>query len=1031
LTETDNIKTINKKDNYPNNNYNNSDFFEENEFDVNYYKNKENFNNLKTISNHRGFCSINTLNGLNNVNILIEDVSDIPFDDELINPDEVKDILNSIFMDYAKYNEPENDFLINLQNVITIFKTVNIIHEKIIKYNQFVVILQKLSTKTQKLTFDSFLDIIAKISLKLFTCFDKNPEKCIYFLIKFHFQPIFNKRKIDLLLNNTVKKYSNNGLNNVINNSNEIYSNSLNEKNKSGVFSKSLPPRIDNLTDSKSKYNNTNNDSTKIKANINEKIDLDKNRNFNNLHSNIDNQLNTNLDQQQDKNKNFIEINSNGVLNMSFKDLEQYLRSTNIDMKCKILINSITPTLLVIYKAYFEHEIKRYFIKTDYIKKSSESLFSFCKDFFIVPNYLSYNFISNYYKITSGDSNALESLMSHEEFSKEGFFKIKDFQNDKEVSKGFYFTFYKFCIFIIHIGVLVFPKIQKNFKEEKMKKYNSKINGNSTITKAYTEEYKDNLNSDDYKDTMKQNCSISEKSLIFMEYLEESKGLINAEKRLTRINNSQLTFIPALEVINIIKHNNEGVKLTKTFRAITENCNESFDTNEQKKEEQENLTLFKSKSGINSNIRSFLNPAITEKTAIKLEYWLPKLKSIFTYYITNFEKSSSETMNFSCFLKLLRDAQIIINNKKNGLNLTMEKSDEEDDEKVFKSRILGDCIVPKKVETLVTFKRYDEKLAHKIEKSHDHTITSHNMNNTAMNKSLISNNGLKVNEENSKDRNEKVRNNNSFINKNVNSDRIDKSRSPDMKLSVNGDKEVNSINIDNSFLGDSIDFSINNNTQFNHNNLNNSNLVSENNFLNTNNNIHNIDANNYMNQNNVCYVKKGIINENLGNKKFSENFNQTKKISNLDVSKQGIQENDVSLIFSSLVGKKDYNFKNTNLLQSKLSAENNFDSQIGKPKEKSINILKSKKLSFNLFIKSLEQISFKLYGSALKAKQENKNPGAYIDQSFELFIEKNIPLIFDNFLNKNENTHKLKVSENTFDHLLDILRNEKNVNLIL
>lgn len=1074
FTEADFIKTTNKKENQ-NFYLNHSDFLEDNEIELYDNNNRDNYIQKNVLignknSNYIAKSLINKLNEINNINLIIEDASDIPFEEELIQGDEIKSILNSIFMDYAKYNEAENDYSIPFQKIIVIFRNVNIIHEMIFKYNDFTLFLKKIMGKSQKIGFEAFLNIIAKIALKLFDCFSSNPEKCINFLVKSHFEPIFCKGKVELYLDNTLRKTKNgfypfNSSTSILESKPNLDPNArLNKNNenltksKKGLNSKSLPPKTESLNlnreaikpsnfnlkiDDKNKDNNSNNSSRKIKFGFPLESDLNPTpNNYNNIHSNFDNQIYSQM-MEQEKTRASTQLNSN-LTSLTYKDLEIFIQNTAIEMKTKILINSITPTLLILYKVYFEHEIKRTFTKMNIVKKSNDSLLSFCKDFLIFPNYLNVNFVINYYNISTSENNVLHHLFKSETFSKEGFFKIQNFENSREVYQGVYFSFYKFCISLIHFGLFCFPKLLTKI-ESKSIKTKSKLDSTNknflNTTKEFLYEEKENADSNHSKNQI-SNYSASEKILIFLDFLEESKGLKIVEKRLTRVNRAKLTFIPVIEVVNLIKQKNESNKQNESFGSITEDLDESeHELNERKKNDQpddfKNIHKLDGHNNLKEmKIRDILNPAITHKTFLKLENWLVRLREMFSFYSISYEKINLDKMNFSCFLKFLRDANLICgftdigsknnnnNNNKTAIglisNLAINKTFEnESKEKIFNSRIMGECIVPKKVESVLSFQKYNDKLAQKIRKrSLENRIINNNSNNSNGNKSFLSMN------------NQISNNNNNLNNSYIREDR--KSSNENIKSSLNNvernQNEPADDNSNNSFLGESIDLSLNNN--INANKCNNSQVASEINILLTKNNYN-------LRQSKVNNTSPNLINNNTNFKNENKSFNDPKgkfnktfeRLNNNEFFGNKIAENEMSIIFQNLVGKKNYDIKKLDKSEKKMS-EKEYEEENNIIKENT-NIVKNakmnpQKLNFNMFVKALEIISNKSYRHGTDENTKFKSANK-IDKCFEKFIDFNIPIIFDNFVNKYKNHQRIRNSEISINNFLNQIQDEKIV----
>lgn len=1022
----------------------NTDLLEENDLG----NEKQNYKN-SPLKNHDNNNFINILNRLNNVDLFISKISDIPYEEEFIDGDEIKKILYKIFMNSAKYINSYHEYYMPNQNILKMFKDVKIIGGKIIDLNTFNLLIQSI-IKNEKLknyiSFENFLNLIAKISSKLFSnCFLQSPEKCIYFLIKMHFEPILCKEKKQNLSMISHKDfiYEKNKKIDATQTSKKPYVNKNNTSStirsshigkQTNTNSRSLPSRIEK-NDFINKYKNIVLNSKDRNAFIKPN---QQNSKFESLHNNLYNQVN--LERNNTDQVNSININEGiknlltNTNNLSYSDLENLLSIIVIDLKTKILINSITPTLLIIYKAYFENEIKKDYMvinNSNTPKKSYDMLMTFCKEFLVIPDYLSFNFVSNYYNLlTKSKSNALKNIFLSEEFSAKNFFKIKEYHNSKEVNIGNNFTFYKFCLFLFHCAVFIFQKLEKNIK---LKKNNKAPDSISVTTFIKIDEVRDKYeNRND--DNELSYCPVSQQMLRFLDYLENSKGLEKAEKRLVKIKNAELSFIPPPEILMIINketekdiNENQDFNLIKSnnFQAIKEKTDGENDENINKTYNETHYSRLNnnikylntkypkgkivgsSNKELELKLKDILSPAITYKTISKLEENLPLLEEMFTFYSISHEKTNIDKMNYSCFLKFLRESNLI--NSRNNNNNNTSSINKKNREEIFNSRIFGQCYVPKKIESISNFKRYDT-----LNKSLN--VSNNDENNIFSNSNIVEINNYTIN--------------------NIEKEKL---KRPFFAKNFEIDNEINSNN------NNSIDFCELNGSN---NEFNKPSIVPTSNVSYNDNKKEEIIRN------------RSVRNDSMSNDKTKvENSIFTQSFHTKKYNYYKLHESEVSIIYMNLVSKKTFDFKKNyknfenddtfNNSNTNKCLKNDFTAY-----EENIHLENSNlhinssnahfKLNFNLFLKALEMIITKIYFNNNNSKanydlkklettfnHQNSNDNSSISNEIDLcfynFIDNKLPILYKNFKTKYQEYQKRKGREFSIDEYLDILKDGKIV----
>ena len=342
-----------------------------------------------------------------------------------------------------------------------------------------------------------------------------------------------------------------------------------------------------------------------------------------------------------------------------FKAIEDLLIEFQISDFHFIIINDIINTLFEIYKTYFHYENNNYNEISKIVDGSLENLMEFARDFEIVPYNVSLNQLVVYYNIITSrlldqtdvsktmnnsfinsgykpqGSNEQESKeevntknqetekiknKSNETFQSDGIKneenenipKLKnflDFPLDK-INTGKVFKFLNFLELVIHLSEISFQRLS----------YSQFSNMNQI-----------------------------EKFLVFLEKLQSSNGFQNFERKTNKPHSMTSTLVPNKSTLikidpNIVerKFGNPEVLLLKEkgkeIKEIHKKSNEeSFDIAQLMSINEENLAM--------------------------LEMKLPLIKDIFISYTGYSDKLSFMKLNFSAYLKFLKDSKLVQGSK--------------------------------------------------------------------------------------------------------------------------------------------------------------------------------------------------------------------------------------------------------------------------------------------------------------------------------------------------------------------------------
>ena len=218
-------------------------------------------------------------------------------------------------------------------------------------------------------------------------------------------------------------------------------------------------------------------------------------------------------------------INKDDNINLSlpYQTIETIIQYEP-DQKQKMVISKLIPTLNEIYIKYFSFELEK---NKSLAKKSLQNLISFTRDFEIFPYIINQSQLVIYYNlITQKEINF--------QFSKKNI--------------GEFFTFDKFCIMIIHFSIISYIKNLETKEGEKEEEEVVKL-------------------------------------LLFLEALENSKGMKSFMRKLNRPTGNKLSLIPSKKVIYEIfgikseESTNEtiNINLSCSSSIISYNSNISLD----------------------------------------------------------------------------------------------------------------------------------------------------------------------------------------------------------------------------------------------------------------------------------------------------------------------------------------------------------------------------------------------------------------------------------------------------------------------
>lgn len=300
-------------------------------------------------------------------------------------------------------------------------------------------------------------------------------------------------------------------------------------------------------------------------------------------------------------NQNTIEENNDN--NYSIEMLENFFETFEFDIKLKIIFQDIYNGIFEIYSYYFSFELRDY-KETHCLKYREEVLIQilrFCKDFNIIPYIINLNNLNKYWKIFN-------------DYNHECIF-------DKKLNVGNSFKLSDFAVLITHFSHFFI-----------LKKYNDKLIQISEIDKV----------------------------LLFLQFLENSEGFHKMKK--SKTNNQKFKLIPNFKILKEINSTSvfPRYNFIKSLSSLDINSSKILkyiDNEDDSNIIDDDKFIKYNKNNIN-DYSSLLNidPIVIEK--IENEY-LIGLKRIYYLYAKYGEKSFKHLLNFSSWIKIFQDAQLV------------------------------------------------------------------------------------------------------------------------------------------------------------------------------------------------------------------------------------------------------------------------------------------------------------------------------------------------------------------------------------
>ena len=336
-------------------------------------------------------------------------------------------------------------------------------------------------------------------------------------------------------------------------------------------------------------------------------------------------------------------IDLNDALKMPYmhKSLELLINKFLIDYKLIALVNNILYSIKEIYKNYFFMENQNVKEYQKILSNSQNNLIEFCKDFQITPYALSQEQLVIYFNLILkiDIKNLTNNLFDDEENEN----KNQNYIIDPKKDIGTVFTLSRFCASLIHFSIFSYSK-------------NNQMNLN--------------------------NINDSEKFLLFLEKLENSKGFLNFQKKSNKPHTTNFTLIPKKSVLklidsdllnaydyfsdeesissNNINNNNFDKTLTINNNTYLNNQNPGRKLISIEKFLKDYDDLVKNNQEIDLRYLMNLNEENFENLINrKMDF----LKEIFSSYAKIGDKFNTVKLTFSSFVKFFKDCNLIISEK--------------------------------------------------------------------------------------------------------------------------------------------------------------------------------------------------------------------------------------------------------------------------------------------------------------------------------------------------------------------------------
>jgi hypothetical protein len=357
---------------------------------------------------------------------------------------------------------------------------------------------------------------------------------------------------------------------------------------------------------------------------------------FENFAKNLENFENN----KNDKNDKFLSTisssnhpkNENNIILNNYQNLENFILNFSLNEEIKEILNSVYFALKEIYLTYFHYENNNYTDRERIIQGSYENLIELGKDFGFIPYIFSMKQISIYWNLIINTS--LEEMLNN---------SIQEMFSQKNKSDfGAIFTFLKFSLMLIHFSILSYNKKHANPKN-------------------------------------------SEKVIYFFEKLESSSGFENFYKKSGKSQNSKFKLVPSKDLIEkinpniLIRRNFEKIDPIEFDYTVNNTINNQmtieFKKSNFRRKSTENFTNLKILKNYNNNTEKYSLRdimLINEENFSKLENDLENFREIFqSYSKIGGDKLTFNKINYSSFLRFMKDSKLMINEREHDINSDM------------------------------------------------------------------------------------------------------------------------------------------------------------------------------------------------------------------------------------------------------------------------------------------------------------------------------------------------------------------------
>lgn len=298
-------------------------------------------------------------------------------------------------------------------------------------------------------------------------------------------------------------------------------------------------------------------------------------------------------------------INKNSIF-IFHRNMEMKIKKSKFDANILLIYNDIYNSIKTVYALYFLTEIANQNNIDVIIKNSLNNLIEFAKEFEITPYFIELNKIVIMYHLI------LE--MTPTDITKYKYNEGNIFDDMKNIGKVF--TLSKFCMILFHFSLLIFDKLNKSLTKEQF-----------------------------------ESVSDSEKLLLFLDKLNQGKGVIHLRKKFGYNPNNPISLIPSKEIIDniniVIIERNKIIGKKDTIKSINDpNSNDDY-----------------------INYERYLKIK-NDEIMMTYENNIEEIKSIFEEFSSIGEKFGNRQMNLTGYIRFLYRIGVI-KEKKKKLNKVM------------------------------------------------------------------------------------------------------------------------------------------------------------------------------------------------------------------------------------------------------------------------------------------------------------------------------------------------------------------------